>query len=248
MLSSVSNIARILRSFRLDCPELSLTELSRNLNIPKSTMYKLLNTMRSEGFLEKNSHNGKYRPGKRMLSINYTILSQTHLAKSALPFLHSLVERTGLVAHMTCYENGEVIWITIIHGRYNPLLYSRVGRRVQAYAPASGKAILAFLDPKELDSLFAIEWKAITPKTQTNKGILLNELRHIQEIGYSVQREEVDPGIASIGGPVFDEQGKPIASISLAGLVQRFNEETIRELGSMVKRTADEIAQYVTLF
>ena len=246
MLSSVANIARILRSFHLACPELSLTELSRSLDIPKTTMLKLLHTMRAEGFLEKDPQTGKYRPGQRTLSMSYAILSQSHLARTALPFLQSLVQQTGLVAHLTRYERGEAVWITKVDSPWHPALYSRVGRRVPAYAPASGKAILAFLDADELGWVLASDWKPLTSKTQTDKRVFSAELLGIQKAGYSLQREEVEEGIASVGGPLLNDRGQAIASISLAGPVQRFNAVSVRELGTLVKKTAHEIAHCVS--
>ena len=224
---------------------MSLSELSRKLEIPKSTMFKLLHTMTLQGFLERNEDTGKYRPGRRLLSLNHTILSSQELSRTAYPYLKILSKRTGLVAHLTCYEHGEVIWLMKVGEGHQPPLYSRVGRRIPAYAPASGKAILAFLDAGQVDQLVGYRWKTLTPKTNMDKKKFLEELYATKQNGFSIQREEVDLGVASLAVPIFNALQKPVAGISVAGYEQYFSKRRMRDIRVAVKQTAKEIAENI---
>jgi IclR family transcriptional regulator, KDG regulon repressor len=242
MLSSVRNIARILKSFRLDKPEMTLSELSRKLGIPKSTMFKLLHTMMSEGFLEKNEGTGKYRPGRHMSGLGRTILAGSEWPNIAYPYLKSLARQTGLTAHLSCYEQGEVIWLVKVEDYDSFPLYSRVGRRAPAYAPASGKAILAFLGEAEISQLVLHHWKTLTPKTNTDKTKFLSELDRTKQSGFSIQREEVELGAASLAVPVLDTGRKPVAGISVAGQKSRFQGNSLTEIRIALRQTALDIA------
>jgi len=242
MLTSVGNVARILKCFRLETPEISLSELSRTLDIPKSTMYKLLQTMMAEGFLERDMTSGKYRPGRRMQSINHVILTSSELNHKSVPFLRYLARHTGLVAHLTSYEHGDVVWITKNEEYCQLQLYSRVGRRVPAYAPASGKAMVAFLDRNQIHDLLNREWKALTPKTRTNKESFITEMERTKNAGFSIQCGEVDLGITSVGVPVFDASSRPLAGISVAGHSSFFGDRKVYEIYLAMKQTAAEIA------
>ncbi|WAH38055.1 IclR family transcriptional regulator [Alicyclobacillus dauci] len=245
MLSSVRNVARVLKSFRLDRPEMSLSELSRNLDIPKSTMFKLLHTMLAEGFLERNAQTGKYRPGRRMQSMSHVILSNSELTQESIPHLRYLAKHTGMVAHLTSYEHGDVVWLTKIQEFCQLQVYSRVGRRVPAYAPASGRAILAHLDSEEVTELMNREWRALTPKTHTDKESFMAELEHIKASGFSIQCEEVDLGVTSVGVAILDASSRPVAGISVAGYSTSFDERTTQHAYLALKQTAQEIANYM---
>ncbi|WP_026961341.1 IclR family transcriptional regulator [Alicyclobacillus herbarius] len=247
MLSSVQNVARILHSFRVDCPELSLTELSRSLQIPKSTMFKLLYTLQAEGFLERNEETGNYRPGRQLWTLARTMLSHSVLAKEALPFLRRLAKETGMSAHLSYFEHGEAVWIEKVNARSEIPLYSRPGRHVPAYAPASGRAILAYLPQTLWGPLLAREWVRLTPHTLTDKDRFLAELSRVRRVGYALQREEVDLGIASIGVPLFGTGKTPIASISIAGPAAVFTEENASRLGGLLKEVASGVAEYATV-
>ncbi len=224
---------------------MSLSELSHKLEIPKSTMFKLLHTMVAEGFLERNKESGKYRPGCRTISLSNTVLANSQFSRLAYPHLKSLASRTGLVAHLTCYGHGEVIWLMKVEDENQPPLYSRVGRRAPAYAPASGKAILAYLDAEQIDKLVGYRWKTLTPKTNTDKDKFLRDISFTKQNGFSFQREEVDLGVASLAVPILDDKQKPVAGISVAGYEPYFNKTRMQDICALLKHTAREVAQYI---
>ncbi|MCL6575446.1 IclR family transcriptional regulator [Kyrpidia sp.] len=241
MLSSVRNMARVLRSFRLDCPELSLSELSKRLEIPRSTMAKLLTTMTAEGMLVRNPANGKYSPGKKMLTLSRAILSHQALVKEAGPYLRSLAAGTGLTAHLAYYGSGEIVWTAKVAGWRKIDLYSRIGRRAPAYAPASGRAILAFIGDSEVERVLKLRWKRLTPHTNLSKENFIGELNKIRERGYAIQFEEVDIRVASIGVPILTPLGQPIGAVSLAFPATPVSVGGMEKLADLVKRAAKNI-------
>jgi len=245
VLTSVRNIAVILRTFRLEAPELSLAELSRAVNLPKSTVYKLVCTLLASEFIEKDDQTGKYRPSIRMFEMSQFILNRIDLVREATPFIKLLAKQSGETAHITYYENGEVIWLLKVENPFFVQLYSRVGRRAPAAATASGKAILAHLDEKEIQHVLSQGWKTLTPKTSGNDDKLLKELERIRKLGYAMQIEEVDIGVASVGAPIFDHQQCPIAAISIAGPVSRFSPDAIKNYGRLAKETAFAVSERI---
>lgn len=245
MLTSVRNIAIILRTFRLDEPELSLSELARAVNMPKSTVYKLVCTLMASGFLQKDDGSGKYRPSIRMFEMSQSILNHIDLVREATPFIKLLAKQSGETTHLTYYENGETIWVLKVENPFFVQLYSRVGRRAPAAATASGKAILACLPPQELQRVLIQGWKTLTEKTALNDESLLKDLEQIRRNGYAVQVEEVDMGIASVGAAIFDYRECPVAGISLAGPVSRFTPDNIRRFGRLAKETAFAISERI---
>ncbi|PWI57131.1 IclR family transcriptional regulator [Sulfoacidibacillus thermotolerans] len=245
MLSSVQHIISILRLFRLDRPEMSLAQVSRYTGLPKSTTNKLLQTLVNMGFLEKVAERAHYRPSLQMFEMSHFILNHLALVQEAAPFIRHLAKQSGQVAHLTCYDKGEVTWLVKITHAHNDHLYSRVGRRAPASIAASGKAVLAFLEVQEWLPTFESGWRRLTVKSNMDPNVLLRELDFVRKNGYSFQEEEVDLGVCSIGAPIFNERMRPIASVSLAGHVNLFTTEMIKQYGRLTKHTALAISERI---
>lgn len=243
MLSSVHNVVAVLRAFRLDRPELSLAELTRMLRLPKSTVNKALRTLVHAGYLEPIGATAKYRPSLRMFEMGHFILQHIDLVREATPLVRNLAKLTGETAHLTYYENGEVIWLLRVDSPTSYQLYSRIGRRAPAGAAASGKAVLAYLPEGELEQILKTGWRKLTVKTNANRDVLLRDLERVRVNGYSFQADEVDMGIASVGAPIFNYQSRVIASVSVAGAAQRFTPERVRRVGQLAKQTANAISE-----
>lgn len=243
MLSSVHNVVSVLRAFRLDRPEMSLAELARAVELPKPTVNKVVQTLLAEGFLERVSDRARYRPNLRMFELGHFILNHLDMVHEATPYIRHLSQLTGETAHLTAYENGEVIWLLRIDGPSSSELYSRIGRRAPATAAAAGRAILAFLAADELDHVISQGWRKLTVKTTADRDQLLRDLALVRQNGYSFQTEEVDIGIASVGAPVFDYQQRPVASVSVAGPSVRFTTDAVRRIGLLAQQTALAISR-----
>ncbi|MBX6396176.1 MAG: IclR family transcriptional regulator [Alicyclobacillaceae bacterium] len=245
MLTSVRNACLVLKSFRLTSPELGITEIAKLTQLPKSTVYKLVATLCAEGFLEKNPVTGRYRPAVQLFEMSQMVLHRIQLTEEALPFMRALAQQSGETVLLSLYENGEVIWILKIEGTYALKVYSEVGRRNPVYAAASGKAMMAFMEQEELERLFSLPWRPLTPKTNVDKAAIRKELEDIRRVGYATQFEEIDEGIASIAAPIFDHLGRPVAAVVVAGAVTRLKGETLKTLGTLVKKTASEISRHL---
>ncbi|MCL6599723.1 MAG: IclR family transcriptional regulator [Alicyclobacillus macrosporangiidus] len=243
MLSSVHNLVAVLRAFRLDRPELSLAELSRAVDLPKSTVNKVVRTLWAEGFLERAPGTLKYRPSLRMFEMGHFILNHIDLVREATPLIRHLARQTGETAHLTYYENGEVIWLLRVDSPASYQLYSRVGRRAPASVTAAGKAVLAFLEEDEIRRVMEQGWRKLTWKTNLDREALRRDLERVRQTGYSFQSEEVDIGIASVGAPIWNDQGRAIAGISVAGPAVRFTPEAVRRMGRMAQQTGLAISE-----
>ncbi|MDQ0190268.1 IclR family transcriptional regulator [Alicyclobacillus cycloheptanicus] len=243
MLSSVHHVVMVLRAFRLDRPEMSLADLSRATGLPKSTANKCIHTLVTEGFLERVEGSSKYRPSLRMFEIGNFVLKQMELVREATPLVRHLAKQTGETAHLTYYENGEVIWLLRVDSPTSYQLYSRVGRRAPAMAAASGKAILAFLSEDALSGVLEKGWRKLTIHTNASREVLLRDLERVRVDGYSFQAGEVDRGIASVGAPIFNHRAQAIASVSVAGPIERFHPDAVRRIGRLAIQTGLAISE-----
>lgn len=201
----------------LDGSELGLVELGRRTGLKPSTTHRMLATLSQRGFVVRADRTGKYRLGRRAASLRMDRWAQEVRIKACGgPILH----RLGLVARETCHlsvpDGGEAVFIAQVPARESitPVLHEEL--RMPSHATASGKAMLAFLEP-ELLGVGSLP--ALTDRTIVDPEPLAGELEEIRERGYAVDRKEVSSDLACVAAPVFGREGKVVAALSVTGAV-----------------------------
>jgi len=224
--------------------ELSLTEISRTVALDQSTTYRLLATLEASGFIEQSDMTGKYRLGVTTLTLSEAFLRHNNLSQRAKPSLVSLRDQCGETVHLAILEGTEVVYLDKLAGLHPiGLMSSRVGGRSPAYCTGLGKSLLAYYPSSQIKSAYKnYSLKKYTANTITDLDTLLEELAKIRTIGYAVDIEEHEPGVACIAAPVFDHQGIA-AAISISGPSNRLLDQTAKlDLPKMVVEAAREIS------
>lgn len=224
LLQSVDNALRILELFEGSVKDISLTEISRSLNLGKSTVYRLLSTLEAREFIEQNPESGRYRLGVRLVHIGASKLGNINVIDECHPILERLSSVTGESTHLSFYSNGRTTFVDKVKGANPAIMASVIGYSSPAYASASGKVFLAYMDPHELDELLRfIEFDARTPFTITNRVDLLNALEKIRATGCSEDQQEGDEGLVCFAAPIWGHEKKLLASMSVSGAATRMN-------------------------
>ena len=221
----------------------SISEIGRQLRIPKSSAHLILTTLERRGFLQRNSQTGKYHFGLQLVSPSRSALENLDLREEAKPFLRSLMEESGLTVHMAVLERGEAVIIEKVEGPVLVRLASWIGRRLDVNCTGVGKVLIAFLPNDELDYLLRTkDFARHNSRTIISKSALRRELTLVKLSGYALDKEEDEPGVSCIGAPVFDENGKVVAAISVAGTTSQIGIDRVPTLAGQVKRTAHGIS------
>jgi DNA-binding IclR family transcriptional regulator len=172
------------------------------------------------------------------------ILKKINLREIAHPHLVNLMVKTGQTVHLAIKEGYEGIYIEKIEGPNSLPMMSRIGMKINLYATAFGKAILAHLSEKEIEEyLENVELKKRGKNTITDPNKLKNELKKIRERGYSIDNEENEIGIFCIGAPIFNYDKKVIAGVSISMSASRAEEEKVNEYIRYVKECAKNISK-----
>lgn len=242
--SSLANALAILKSFSIDEPELTLTEIAEGVNVSKSTASRLLQTLESEGFIYKNTYFNTYSLGASILSLTNTVIDQFSILKETTHFLKQLTELTGESSHIAILENREVIYLKKEDSQHRVQLLSHIGRRNPADCTASGQAILSFINPETVERLFQSGLTKATKNSLSSLSELQKKLAKDREQGYSISKGEFLEGIVSVGAPIFNKRGQVFASVSVAGPKERM----LVHLPKMVERvrgTSTKITDYI---
>ena len=235
-LSVLECLARAKRGF-------SLSEIGRRLRIPKSSDHLILSTLERRGFLQRNTKTNRYCFGLQLVSLSRSALENLDLREEAKPFLCSLMQESGFTVHMAVLERDEAVIIEKVEAPGLVRLASWVGRRLDVNCSGVGKALLAFLPDDELDCLLRTkDFARHNSRTIISTTILRRELILVRQAGYALDNEEDEPGVRCIGAPVFDEKGKAVAAISIAGVASQIGIDRVPVLARLVTRAAGRIS------
>ncbi|MDR3590483.1 MAG: IclR family transcriptional regulator [Negativicutes bacterium] len=230
-------------------PELGVSELGVVLGLGKSTVYRLLSTMKVHGLVDQTP-SGKYRLGIRLSIYGDTAVSRIDLRKEAAPFLAKLAKISGENVSLAILDDFQVLYIDRIDSSEPLRMRRTIGERSPVFCVSLGKAILANLPGKKLEKIFAdpriqTMMAAYTEKTITDLGALRLELERIKQLGYAVDDEEYCRGVRCIGAPVFNHLGMVVAAVSTSGPSIRMTDDKITQLIPHVKEVAQEISRHI---
>ena len=128
------------------------SEISRRLNIPKSTASYILRTLEQNRYISRDRSTGRYRLGLKLLALGRGVQIGREIREVARPILRRLVERSGLTAHLAVLDHGEAVYIEKSEAAGFIKLDTWIGRRMDLHSTAVGKALAAFMQPFELES------------------------------------------------------------------------------------------------
>ena len=215
-MSSLENALSILRCFAADTPELTVSQVSVRLGMPKSTVSRLMKTMNESGVLEQNRSTRRYTPG--FLAFQLGSLYRHHLKTSELADLAvtELVQRFGLTGYLCVLDGADVVVLKVKQGRYPVRFVVPEGRRLPACTTAVGMTLLARLKDEELRSIHppVVHY----PPTGMHMPIeeVLAELQRVREQKWAEVDERTFAGFGAIAVAVGDAAGSQALAFSLS--------------------------------
>lgn len=242
-VQSVERAIAILKAFSAEEPELGVGELSRRLQLPKSTVFRLLQTLEAGGLISQNPETGQYRLGVDLIALAGNVLAFADVRSVARPHLRRLADSLQETVNLSILDRNQVINLEqFVGGDRLVMRVGWVGRRMPVHAVSSGKAILAFLPPDEVEALLREPLVALTPHTITDPDVLRAELQHIREQGYAIALEELEEGLHALSAPVWNHEGRVVASVSVSGPAYRLTEERLHAIAPEVLHTTHQIS------
>jgi DNA-binding IclR family transcriptional regulator len=218
--------------------------LSELLHEPRTTVYRLLTGLQALDMVEAGSRAGTYRLGWRLLRLGSAVIERLDERQSALPVMERIHERTGETVFLCVRRGDDAVCIERLDGLRVQSLALRLGGSLPLHLGAGPRVLLAW-EPRE-------EWEAylerrepleaMTEKTPVTREALFEELERSLAEGYAVSDEDVTPGIASLGAPVFDYTGRIRAAVSIGGLRPLLLEEMRGEAVELLVTGAREIS------
>jgi DNA-binding IclR family transcriptional regulator len=213
--SMVERMTLILDAFPARTSRLTLEDVARATHLPRSTAHRILDQLVRLQWLEHTRFG--YSLGRRSLQLGGGGDAASELRSAASPFLHMLMLRTGMTVHLATLDEGRVHYLDKIGGRFASSVPSRVGGHAPAHSTALGKAMLAWLEPEEVEERVGAAMPRLTTSTIADMNGLHQEMHRIRSRGgLATEQGECAENIACVAAAIHAPEG-PIGAISLVG-------------------------------
>lgn len=215
----ISRAAKILRSLRDEPDGLSLGQIAARVELPRSTVQRIVHALVAERLLMAASPNGRVRLGMEILALAAN--SKIDMVEIAHPHLKQLSEATGETVDLAVLRRDHLVFLDQVAGHHRLRAVSGVGELFPLHCTANGKACLALLDDDDVRRrLGSTELRLANGKLRTVPS-LLKELKTIRDTRIAFDEEEHFLGISAIGGAFRDHAGT-VYAISIPAPTSRF--------------------------
>lgn len=227
-VQSAGRIFSVLEMLAYEGPQ-GVTEISKALDLNKSTVHRLLASLINMDYVNKESDSDKYRLTFKLLGLGESLLDKMDIVSIARPYIKHLAEFSGETVHLVQKVKTNMVYIDKVESYSNSVrMVSRIGVEKPLHCTAVGKAMLAELEDDQVKEIWnRSDIQRFTPKTIVNIDAFLVELQNVREKGYAVDNEENEIGVRCIGAAIKNYKGKAENAFSISAPISRMSDERI---------------------
>ncbi|MFB9277493.1 IclR family transcriptional regulator [Cohnella cellulosilytica] len=237
---------RILELIRHEPGKLRLIDLSKRLDLNKSSMFVLLHTLEELGWVTKDA-NDTYSLGRMLGVWGHAFASQFDLNERFREEAGRSRDKLGETIQLARLEGNQALYLGKVEAPSRVKLVSEPGMRFPAHATALGKALLAWRRRDELERILDERLEELTPNTVTSRAALLAQLEQIRSAGFATEEQESAMGFCCVAAPVLDSAGAAAAAVSASIPVHKWEESRERAKEEIVS-LAGRLSLFLTSF
>lgn len=243
---SVVRALRVLKLFDSNRAEWALNDLLEVAGLNKTTLFRLLSALESEGLLQRTA-NGSYRLGVEMIALGGRAMRHNPLRQVARPVMRQLAERTKeritLELLVSNWDGTQAMFVLDeVKSRHLLGINQFIGSGLPIHATSTGKVLLAFLPEEELEIVLQQKLPALTGQTLANEAQLRSMLSAYREQGYAIAMSELEIGLMATAAPIFNYTGEAIAALSIVGPSIRIDEARLHQLAQEARAATQTIS------
>jgi DNA-binding IclR family transcriptional regulator len=238
-IQSVDRAAALLKAVANSRQPLTVVELAAHCGLNRSTAWRLLATLDSQGLVERDPATQRYSVGYAIFQIA-AAGDHDAFVRRAHPVLQQLANDTGETVNLAVAKRFHLVYVHQVEAA-QIMSPNWLGRSVALHATSSGKAFLAWLPKEERRVLLQDRLERFTATTVTDRRRLEQELEQVRRDGYSVCVGELEETLYGASAPVLNERERPVAIVSVWGPQHRVPEERLPEIGRKARSAAVRI-------
>lgn len=223
---------------------LGITEIGQNLELHKSTVHRLLNTLIYKGYVKQNKNTSKYEITLKLFELGNKKIEKMDLVTTAKPYLKELMEKTNEVIHLAVKDDAEIVYVAKVEPLKSMTMYTTIGMSKPMYCTAMGKAMLSQMKDDEVQEIWnASNIEKYTDNTIVDFDQLKGILVKVKEEGYALDDQEVEIGIKCLGTVLKDYTGKVCGAISISSSILTFTEDKEEYFKKLILEYSNKISK-----
>lgn len=238
-IRSVQRAIDVLNCFSWEKKELGLIEIATLIDLPKSTTFRLVQTLTKNGFLKRDARTGRYLLGTKLYYFGNIVKDSMELRRLAGPVMAEIRDETRETVNLYVLEGTRRVCIEQVESPLGLRRMVRIGEQFPLWVGASGKLLLAYMDPGGREKVIR---EALAFSSNLNPDELLCQLPEIRQRQYSVSHGEREQGASSVAVPIFNAEGKVEAALAISGVSARFGRDEVERFIRVVKKGAGKIS------
>jgi len=239
---AVMRAIKILSAFTDEQPEWSLADLSKDVDLNRTTLYRMMTALESARLITRDPNKDTYRLGSELIVLGWRAMRANPLREIARPELLKLAELTHETVSLEILDGIDTVMLDEVKSAYMIGMVSSIGKRWPAYASSTGKVLLGYLPPESLSNHLPEQLKPLTEKTIIDRSAFIAGLEEVRQKGFASAWDELEMGYSDISAPVFNHEGKVVAAISLGGATPRFTEEIVKKMVAWLKESTAQVS------
>ena len=219
---------------------MGVTDLAERLDIGKSNVHRVLQSLVEQGYVLKDEASGTYRASLKIWEVGQGVLTGLSVRNVAAPELNALMTITRETTVLSVLDGVDVIYIDKVDSSEPVHIYTSIGRRVPAYCAATGKAMLGFLERAVVERVFA-RVEPHTGNTITQPDVFDAEIALVRKQHVAINRGEWRDSVWGVAAPIFDGSGAVVAGVGISGPENRVRASLKTTIIPAVKESAMRI-------
>lgn len=244
LTQTVERALSLLTYFTDARPRHRVSTLAQLSGLSQSTVSRLLATMESLGYVERDPLTGLYGLGLQVVTLAGVALNGIEVRRQGVAELSAVAAELGLAANLALLRDDQLFYLATVEGPMAPKLYTMIGKGNPLHCTGMGKALLSRLPEGEREAILArIPYPQFTPYTAGNLDNLREMVAQAAARGYATEREELAFGRACVAAAIVDAGGAVVAATSISGPLSVLDlDRREPELAARVIEVADRIS------
>jgi IclR family acetate operon transcriptional repressor len=220
---------------------LTLTEICHRVRLPKTTVFRYLQTLSQCGFVTHDRQADLYHLGARLFELGQLAGQQLRIRDVALPVMVGLRDRFNETVNLGILDGYDVVYVEMVESHHSLRMQATLGSRDPAYSTALGKAMLAFMD----DPARHLPARLMPRTTFTlhTRASVMQALAQARKEGYALDDQENEDGARCVGAPIFEYPGRVTAAISVSAPASRLGRDQVGDVAMALREAANTISR-----
>lgn len=224
---------------------IGLTELCHEINMNKTTVHRVLNSLQHLGYVEQDEATSHYRLSFKIWDIANQLLGRIDIIEEVRPQLRELAATTGETVHLVQINGIEAIYIAKEESASSIRLVSMVGKSIPLYCSGVGKAMLADMSDDEIKRIWdASDRKPLTKHTITDFDAFMKEIQKIRKQGYATDNEENELGVRCVAVSLYNGGQTPQYAFSISAPIQRIDATRLKEMATKALQVKENLRPF----